>query len=397
MKYTEDSEPPLLYREWVAVSLVAAAMQRKCELRFGALRIYPNMYVVLVGPSGRARKGTAMGYGLNFLYKLGIPLAAEVVTREALIRELNNATSFIQTKNNITAHASLTIYSPELVVFAGKANEQIMYDLTDWFDCRDRWTYRVKHGPSDEIRGVWVNLIGATTPELIRTAFPPEFVGGGFGSRCIFVYEERDAKDVPVPIMSPATIKLEQELLEDLNDIYTWQSTFVVTEDFVEEYSKWYVHQKHNPPDLGKNFAGYNSRRQIHVLKLCMILVASEESIDDDGKPVLTKEIFERALDLLERTEVKMPRTFMGFGASSTSQVTVSIMTYIAFKGEVSRAQLTRDYFADVQDMRQLENIVAVLQNMGFCTVVHQGGKEIIKYVPGNRYDKQFRGGGQKP
>ena len=94
LEYTKNSEPPDLYKEWVAVSVVASILQRKCSLPWGDITFYPNMYIVLTGPSGKARKSTAMGPGMKLLRDMGVKLAAESITREALIRELkqSNAT-----------------------------------------------------------------------------------------------------------------------------------------------------------------------------------------------------------------------------------------------------------------------------------------------------------------
>jgi hypothetical protein len=159
------------------------------------------MYIVLVAPSGKARKGTAMSPGLEILEDLNIHLAAESITREALIRELRTATTTVTNDDGtIEFHSSLTIYSPELVVFLGHNNPQLLSDLTDWYDCRRKWTYRTKTQGTDEIHGVWVNLIGATTPELLQSALPLDAIGGGLTSRMVFVFEETKGKIVPAPL-----------------------------------------------------------------------------------------------------------------------------------------------------------------------------------------------------
>ena len=52
LEYTDNTEPPLMYRTWVGLSTIAAAMERKCRVELGFLRFYPNMYIVLVGQVG---------------------------------------------------------------------------------------------------------------------------------------------------------------------------------------------------------------------------------------------------------------------------------------------------------------------------------------------------------
>jgi hypothetical protein len=331
--YTANSEPPDLYKEWVAISVIASALQRKCYLEWGPLTFYPNMYVVLVGPSGKCRKGTAMGPGYKFLRDIGSNLAAEAITREALIRELKNcsATHIDPVDSSVSMHASLTIFSPELTVFLGYNNLQLMSDLTDWYDCRDRWTYRTKNMGTDEIVGVWVNLIGATTPELIQSTLPRDAIGGGLSSRIIFVYEEKKGKIVPAPFLTDKEVALREGLLSDLERIGMMSGTFKVDQDFVDLWIEWYTAQEDNPPFDDQRFAGYFERRPNHVLKLSMILSASE-----GDSQILTKKILERAIDVLTRTEKKMPYTFSGYGKSEISEVMSRVMAFIANAGETT-------------------------------------------------------------
>ena len=87
LKYTEDTEPPLSYHVWTGISMIAAALQRRVHMPWGHEKIYPNMYILLIGPSGKCRKGTAMGMGRDLITAVqGISLVSESITREALIR-----------------------------------------------------------------------------------------------------------------------------------------------------------------------------------------------------------------------------------------------------------------------------------------------------------------------
>lgn len=389
MQFTENSEPPVLYRKWVAISVVAAALQRKCYLKWGTLTFYPNMYVVLVGPSGKCRKGTAMGTGAGLLRDLGVNMAAEAITREALIQELNNSgetdPDFMTTEINM--HASLTIFSQELTVFLGYNNQALMSDLTDWYDCRDRWTYRTKNMGTDDITGVWVNLIGATTPELIQSALPRDAIGGGLSSRIIFVYEDRKGKVVPFPFEPEFSDSEDprEDLLADLEDIHSMRGQFKPTDDFItKKWTPWYKHQEENPPFRGDpNFAGYIHRRPNHLLKLSIILSASSRQ-----DKLVTVDIFDRALNILRETEKNMPRTFSGVGASRTSEVMARIMQYIAAERETTYEDVLSQFRYDVEDARQLETFIETFKKMGFCKVITaEGGVQRIKYNP------NFRGG----
>jgi len=373
VKFTSNSEPPELFHTWTAISVLAAALQRKCSLPWGTITFYPNMYIVLVAPSGKARKGTAMGPGMNFLDDLGIKMAAEATTRESLIRELKNSNdNIVYPDGSVEFHASLTIFSQELTVFLGYQNRQLMSDLTDWYDCRKRWTYRTKNMGTDDIIGLWVNLIGATTPELIQTSMSLDAIGGGLTSRMIFVFEHKKRRIVPVPFLTDEEVALREELLRDLEQIHMMQGEFKVTSDFLSAWIKWYTEQEGNPPFDDDRFNGYFERRPSHAMKLSIISSASRSN-----DLVIHKEDLDRAVKLLEATEVKMPYTFSGVGRSDNADVVNRVMTEIGVQKTCTFSHLMGRFYRDV-DKDMLNKILQSLDAMNFVDIGFADGQQVI-------------------
>ena len=315
---------------------------------------YPNLYIVLTAPAGKARKGTAMAPARKFIDRIGIPLAAEAVTREALIRTLKESESVVSTENGIIVHSSLTVFSPELTVFLGYNNTQLMSDLTDWFDCSEKWVYRTKTAGTDDISGVFINMLGATTPDLIRSTLPLDAIGGGLTSRMIFVFEEKKGKIVPFPFVSEETRKLETKLYYDIECINMLQGQFKFTKEFLSRWGDWYTAQEGKNPfgaNYNKAFDGYIERRPTQVLKLSMVMNASRTD-----EMVLDEPDLARAIDLLERTEKKMPRAFGGIGMSQNAQLTYAISELIARSpngvtiSDIMRAHTFNGTTSDISD-----------------------------------------------
>lgn len=378
LEYTFNSEPPELFHTWTAISTVAAALQRKCILNWGHLRFFPNMYIVICAPSGKARKGTAMSYGKDMLSRLEIRMAAESITREALVREIMDSATMVTNENGtITHHSSLTILAPELVVFLGYNQQQLMMDLTDWYDCGHgpdgKWTYRTKTQGVDEITGVWVNLIGATTPDLLRSTLSLDAVGGGLTSRIIFVYEPDRRKTVPAPFISPEEKLLGDDLYYDLEQIHLLEGEFKYTDEFIDLWIDWYTRQGIKPVFDDPHLAPYEERRPVHVMKLSMILNAMRTST-----MIITDYDLSRAIKLLEQTEINMPKTFSGIGKSPHAEVLSKIMTDIGLAGEMWLSEVQQRYYHDA-DAWVLEKIVDTLVGMGFIrrSETEQGTKLI--------------------
>lgn len=377
--YTNNSEPPELFHIWTAISTVAAALERKCVMYWGPLRFYPNMYIVIVAPSGKARKGTAMSYGKDLLSQLGVHMAAESITREALVREINSSfNTEIKDNNEMIHHSSLTIYAPELVVFLGYNQQQLMMDLTDWYDCghgpEGKWTYRTKTQGTDELIGVWVNLFGATTPDLLRSSLSMDAIGGGLTSRIIFVYEEDKRKSVAAPFLTEEERRIGEDLYYDLEQIHMLSGQFKANREFLDLWIEWYNSQGSAPIFNEPHLLPYCERRPVHVMKLSMILNAMRT---DDM--IITARDLDLAIKLLERTERKMPRTFSGIGKSPHAEVLSKVMAEIGMAGQISKSDLMRKFYYDADD-RVMELIIETLRSMGFIDRVEKGNETVLIY-----------------
>lgn len=384
IKYTEGSEPPLAYHTWIGVSMIAGALQRKTFLLMGFERIFPNMYVVLVGPSGKARKGIALGIGKDILTNVtSVIMTSENATREALIRSMKGATMNSAMPNgDIVFHCSITCFSEELSVFLGQNDIKFLASLTDWYDSKDNWTYETKGTGKDHLQGLCFNLLGATAPEWLQSMLPQEAIGGGFTSRVIFVVEDQKSKTVPEHVLSPAENRLREALISDLVKIgnITGQYTFTAAGRLA--YNEWYVaYDKEiaagRYPVEDEKFAGYSERRATHIRKLMMIMSASR-----GNSRQLDAQDFERANRLLKATELKMAKTFGGIGKAKYADVTEKVMQYVKRMGMASRRDIMRKFHRDVDPatMKIIEEVMLQMQVVD-VSITPGNGDYIYKWL----------------
>lgn len=374
-----NTEPPEIYHKWAAVSCIAACLQRKCIMHQGRLGFYPNLYILLVGPPGRTRKGTAMSPIMEFLDDpiLNIKIAAEAVTREQLIRDLAEAQDILITPEGKTIqHCSLTICNSEITVLFGYKNNQLIMDLTDWFDCKRRWTYRTKNAGTDTVNGVWVNILGATTPTLIRSAFPPEAIGGGLSSRIIFIYAAHKRKTVVDTSYTSREIALLEMLKNDLVDIVSMSGEFEQTPGFKKIWKEWYDYNDEHHPFEDEILSGYCDRRPAMILKLSMVMSASRSNdMIVDECDIL------RAIEFLTEAEIDMPLALSGVGKGDHADVLARMMAEISFNPDCTIGHLAWRFRNDVTKW-ELDRLLSTLEAMKFCVVVTNTGKII--------YNKEF-------
>lgn len=365
LEYADESEPPTSYHTWVAISLLASTLQRCVFFKWGYETIYPNMYIILIGPSGKCRKGTAMRMGFEVIKEVGIKIVSESITREALIRNMKTAVnSFVDPHDRkVYYHCSLSCISEELSVFLGQSDIKFLADLTDWYDSKDKWTYETKNSGIDSIQGLCFNLLGATAADWLISILPQEAIGGGFTSRIIFVVEDNKRRTLPKPHLTKRMKTILTALKADLEHIGTMAGRFEFAPDTEDEYTSWYQEQdrqtaKGNPPIADPRFAGYCERRATHLRKLAMIFSASR---GDDM--IITPDDFGRALKTLKAVEVKMPKVFSGLGTARYAQVTEKVLIFLSSRSRISRSELLVHFYRDL-DYETLKIIEETLSKM---------------------------------
>lgn len=349
-------------------------------MQWGFETIYPNMYIVLVGPSGKCRKGTAMAIGRDIFKSLGLPMSSEAITREALIRRMRSVNSSFQLPNgDIKFHCSLICMSPELSVFLRQGDLGFLADLTDWYDSSDVWTYETKSAGTDQIEGVCFTLLGATAADWLQSILPQEAIGGGFTSRIIFVVEENKHQSVARPMLSKHEQELRKLLTEDLERISIITGPFEFVDEARDMYESWYIAQEEKiaagfPPLADPKFAGYCDRRATHIRKLSMIMSASR-----DSSRIILPEDFNRAQQILLAVEKNMPKVFSAIGASPHSEIIDKVISFLETIGECSRSNLMRRFYRDM-DSQTLEIVERVLTQMKVVKLINKPDKGEVYY-----------------
>lgn len=345
LEYTKDTESPTQYHLWCGISAIASALQRKVYLPWGVETIFPNLYVVLIGPSGRCRKGVAMGIMQDIVREVKIPHTAETITREKLIRRFKDSiSSYEDPEKGIQFHCSLSTFSEELHVFLGEQDKKFLADLTDFYNCKVTWTYDTKNQGTDTIQNICYNILGATAPEWLSSILPQEAIGGGLTARMIFVVEEEKKSWITRP--PKPDFDLREKLIRDLEQIYIMGGKVTFSEEALIVNDEFYLSQRDSKKGVkDPKFETYNERRGTTIRKLAMIMSASRNS-----SRKVEKEDVVRAINILEAVEVKMPRVFRTLGKARYAELTLLVFDYIVKHKRVPQTQILRVFFMDIDN-----------------------------------------------
>jgi hypothetical protein len=368
-EYTKESESPASFHLWTGLSVLASACRRNVWLNQGTYILYPNLYVILVGPPGRVRKSTSIRLGRRLLLGLeGINFSADSITREELIRQLGKIST-------TSKQAALTIHSTELSSLIEPSGIKMIQFLTDIFDGDFKWRYATKGQGKDTINNPVLNILAATTPTWIADGLPADVIGHGFTSRVIFIYEEDRRYLRPFP--KEPNAEIVRDLEADLDHISRIEGPFSWGPGAKDAYSDVYDEiDKNRPEDY--RIEGFHNRKDIHVLKVAMLL-----SLSEGDSLTLEVPFIEAAYDMLSDIEEAMGKTFSAVGKYEHAIDYERLVSAIMSAGEMTSEQIHSRFYA-IGDVNQ---IAAMLQ-MGISTgsierVIKKGSPSVYRVKRG--------------
>jgi hypothetical protein len=368
MAYTAESRSPDEYHLWTALSTIAGAIRRKAYFNMEYFLLYPNLYVVLVGPAGRCKKSTAMRIGRKMLVQVpGVFFSTDSVTRERLIQDLSQ--SFAD------GHSSMTAYSSEFASLLTSSGMDMVTFLTDIYDCPDPdWSHKTKTGGTNKIKAPYLNLEGATTPDWIARSLPLDTVGIGLTARIIFVYQDTPRVRKPFPKLSPEQRELEKILVTDLTAISLITGQYLFDPGAEAWYEAWDLEDQARARDGDPRLTGYFERKGMHLIKVAMLVAASQRD-----ETILTVGDFQRALELLGHIEPAMARTFAAVGKNPLTLDIEQILAAILVQPGVEYGELLGRFRYSVRK----DEFDEVLTTLTYMKLVRtEQTKEGPKYYP---------------
>lgn len=382
LDYSSHSEAPKHMHFWVAVSTLAGALRRRVWLDMAYFRWHPNFYIILVAPPGIVSKSTTAGIGMQLLKKVpDIKFGPDVVTWQALVGAFAESTMTFQYQGDYHEMSALTIESSEFGNLLNPQDKEMVDLLVSLWDGKPgAFEKRTKGSGTDLVVNPWINLIACTTPAWIAGNFPEYMIGGGFTSRCVFVYAEKKAKYVAYPGMHvPKDLaRKAQMLIEDLTEISNMAGEYLLTPDAYQWGEAWYTkHYSEKNLDLDDDrFGGYLARKQTHIHKLAMILAAAE-----GPRLIITAEHLATANTMVSDLEPDMQFVFSKIGKTEDSLYIERLIWYVHKRGGCKWDEAYRFVHTQFPKLSDFEGVITGAIRAGYLVLKPQGS--IMMLMPG--------------
>lgn len=375
------TEIPEQFAMWSGIAGISCALGRQCWIDMGTYTIYPNLYTVLVGASGRVRKSTSIGVIEKLLRQVEEPklnLIAQKITPEALIDAMRQVETSDPTRIGGLNQSVGFVIADELSTFLNRQSYEAGLGsiLIPMFDCKDTFEYHTKGGGRQQLAEVSLGMLAASTVDWLINAIPENAVGGGLTSRVIFVYVKKPAPPVAITTFDDFKRDLHAKLLSILKKVHTIRGQFTLEPSawsyYVAEYNKWNTKTGVKYYE-NKNLSGYASRRHMHGLKIAMILSASEST-----RRVVTETHVKSAYTFLEQTEIEMPLVLELVTSSQQGAILAQVLDMIRTRKTCTKAEVIRAFSSRITS-RELDVLIETLMQAGQISQLVQGDKIFFK------------------
>ncbi len=369
VEYNSNQESPSIFHLWVGFSLLAAALGRRVWLDKAYYKLRPNLYVILIGPSARVRRTTAVNIG-NALFKEAFPdstIVSQKITPEALI-------SVLTEQYRKTGTSTIYIVSSELGVFlsTGSKDLSLIQLLTKLYDCEESMDYHTLARGKEKCNKVCCNMLGSTTPEWLKDSLPEHAVEGGFTSRVIFVYQNKPERLVAFPTITPEMKELKKRLVEDLREIGSLRGEFKLTEEAREWYETWYLDVFRSESEQ-KGLSGYYGRKHDTLLKLGMLACVSRRN-----ELVIQEDDLRMALNALSANENMLPQAVKMMELTEEGRDNEKVLRIVRRRGVIGYSDLLRN-LSYCMNSKRVNEVIDMLVAGELIEEVIKDGKRFFK------------------
>lgn len=365
---SEFTETRKIAHIWSFLTAVSALLGRSRYLTFGAQRIHPNMYTMIVGDPA-SRKSTAIklikslceeaGYG-EFAFESGskesyfnsLARRAQEISG-SIDLDISTTVNGIEMWEPPAGETHSFICSDEFQDFIGINNMSFVSALGDLWDRNTDYRYEtIKHGVISIPRPT-ISVLGGTTPSTFSAIFPAHAIDQGFLSRLLLIPCKRKARSIAFPPPPNPAIKLK--ILEFLASLLTHKPIEITrsadaTAMLEEIYNTW-------ASPFDSRFAGYAGRRHIHLLKLCLLFTGIY------GVTEITTDILVEAHSILMYTELLMPDVIGEMGKGPHTNAMNLVMNTLANRPNgLGLTDLYKLLYREVRSMDELNHVLNLLR-----------------------------------
>lgn len=354
---SEVTEPSKTLHRWCCLSLLAGVVGTNVWVRHGNTKLYPNLYVVLLGTL--SSKYPAAIELLKTIYNIA---GKDVVVGDAQaiwtrLEESQPQDKILEAKmeGEIPDHPTFT----NGISTVTKQLEM----LQDGWNHQGFRTITGKSKKTVEFMNPRLNLLLSTTPDIFAQVFPSNNVNTHLLSQLIIVNAGNPRKKIAWPLpYSEARLQVMKSELQRVSKLIGEMQFSNEAKDFLTMcYNQWV-------PISDSRLMAYASHRQIQLIKIAMLVAVEKFSLNISKADVI------EATKILSFAEAQMPVALGEYGIDKQSHIRGRIMHLLnsRFPETSSLSDIFKAVQQDVKNFTEAADLVNSLIMAGKIVAVNK-------------------------
>lgn len=328
---TREFEAPASYHVFSLLAAVSASVARRVVIGRGGFRLWPNLYVLLHGPSGIG-KSIAAGHAIQLVEACShseLRLYPEDLTGEGLSRIM-----YDQTVNNVPCVG--LVYADEFGDLLGgqQYKEEFAKRLTRLYASPDKFGIGRSSDGERWVKQVYLVILGCSQEDWLRTLPISALTGGMFGRFLTIPETSRRHRRFEPAVNTDAGMEIGEELFTRLGEIQPGLNVASLTKEAYEYGREWY--------EAGEDarWAGYDpivkpflERRLDHAIKLAYLWELIE---GNEGPYEIGLNAIKHGLEFVEWVTPRIQTAFLSMHEGKSGELNRMIMDIVRTRnGEV--------------------------------------------------------------
>jgi hypothetical protein len=271
LSMVDEAESPRQYWKWAALSAISAVVKNNVSLDRHIYRLYPNVYVILVGKSA-IKKGPPIALARNLVARVdNTRVLGGRASIQGIVKEL--ASTYTTSKNRTITDSCGFIVSSEFAssLVDDPAATNILLDLYDGDYHKDGWKNTLKGSAQETLVNPSITLLSGSNETNLKEIISAKERTNGFVGRIFFIPAAK--RHTINSLVYAPKVKLDPEnLSEYLRELAQIKGEFVWTKDGGAFYDDWYRAFAEQIDLDDSDETGTTNRLGDHVLKVAMLL-----------------------------------------------------------------------------------------------------------------------------
>lgn len=274
LESTKEYEAPRRFYYWAALSSISAVLKDQVWFDMAkAYKLYPNLYVLLYGPSG-VRKGPPISLAERIVKAVN---ATRVINGrssiEAVLKELGTFST--EPGRGLVKDSCGFLVASELSssIISNPQAMDIMTNLYDRIYNESEWKYKLKVGESSTLNKPTITWLAGTNEALFKDFLPEKNIHGGLIGRMFMVSEFKPAR-LNSLMFDPDVIPDFPKMVDLLRPVSKLKGQFEMDKEVRVNIDMWYQDFMGNIAPQIADQTGFVSRINDFIIKGAMIIAA---------------------------------------------------------------------------------------------------------------------------